>query len=158
MRSRSDTMPAIWLSSPKIMMQPIPCCVSSFAISSSDLFAFDVTTPPPLNFRMVAAFMVFLLSSGHGSPLSANALKTRRAAEIVRTCRGTFTSDGQTSERLRCYIRAARHVHLNRLCGIGRYLRREHADFVCLRGQHAKLFAQKGRLQFDHVGEVLGAC
>ena len=75
-----------------------------------------------------------------------------------QTRRLSFTSDGQTLERLRCYIRAARHVHLNRLCGIGRYLRREHVDFVCLCGQHAELLAQKGRLQFDDVGEVLGAC
>ena len=130
-----------------------------------DLFAFDVTTPPPLNFRMVAAFVVLPVSSGHGSPLSENALKTRQAAEIIHTAEETPSNAGNYRSRptakrlesLRCYIRTARHMHLNRLCGIGRYFRREHTDFVCLHGQHAELFAQKGRLQFDDVGEVLGA-
>jgi hypothetical protein len=51
--------------SPTITMQPIPCCVSSFAIPSSDLFAVEVTTPLPLNFRMVAAFIVLLLPQRH---------------------------------------------------------------------------------------------
>ena len=45
MRSRSDTMSATLPLSPSMTMQPMPCCSSSFAISSNDLSLVVVTTP-----------------------------------------------------------------------------------------------------------------
>ena len=63
-RSRSDAMPAI-LSWSMMTTQPMPCCASSFAISSIDLSGVVVTTPLPLSFRMAAAFISFPPASVH---------------------------------------------------------------------------------------------
>jgi hypothetical protein len=59
MRSRSDTMPATLPSSSSMTMQPMPCCASSFAISSNDLSLVVVTTPLRLSFRIAATFISF---------------------------------------------------------------------------------------------------
>ena len=53
-------MPAILSSSPTMTMQPMPCCASSFAISSNDLSLVVVKTPLPFSFRIVATFISVL--------------------------------------------------------------------------------------------------
>jgi hypothetical protein len=51
-------------------------------------------------------------------------------------------------------VRAPGHLRLDQLGGIGRHLRRQPADFLCLRLQYAELLAPKGRLQLRDVGEA----
>jgi hypothetical protein len=47
-------------------MQPMRCCVSSFATSSNDLSAVVVTTVLPFSFRIAATFMLVSSSAGDG--------------------------------------------------------------------------------------------
>ena len=65
----------------------------------------------------------------------------------------TSASKPLRSGRLAKFINAPFHL----LDRIGRYLRRQHANFLGLRRQHTELLAPKGRLHPNDVGEILGA-